>query len=246
MNLRLALAGLAGFMLWAQEASPGMVRKSRWGWQTYFEVGYNRFLGIPDTLRGSLRGAGSIKVNFATFPFLRLGAFYIGAGLGLTIREVRFAKIVRLFSTPDNKLGYLVENLPSSVRAKSKLQLGYLRVPVELGLLKGTFNFAVYGFGELLLWSKHKRKYAQNGELARFISYGNDVVHTDILQYGVGARIGYRSIGLFASYNLSPLWSGGRGPANVHPLQVGIYFFGYTIPESISTLHSTSLSASAL
>lgn len=200
-------------------------RGIRWGTVSYQEIAYNRLMGAPDTLAGSVEGLGSIKVNLSWIPHLRIGAFYMGAGLGLAIREVRFEEPVVLYRTPDRRMGYDIDQLPDNVRAKSKLQLGYVRVPVELGILRKKFNFAVFGYGEALLWAKHKRKYREGSDLARFISYGNRTFQTDILQYGVGARMGYRGVGIFAAYNLSPLWSGDRGPANVNLMQAGIYFF---------------------
>lgn len=197
----------------------------RWDLLSHQEIAYNRLMGAPDTLAGSLEGLGSIKLNLSWIPNLRMGAFYIGAGLGLAIREVRFEEPVILYRTPEKRMGYTIDVLPDNTRAKSKLQLGYIRLPLELGILRRKFNLAVFGYGEALLWAKHKRKYREGNDLARFISYGNRVVQTDILQYGVGARLGYRGIGVFAAYNLSPLWSGDRGPSNVHFLQAGIYFF---------------------
>ncbi|MCX7764474.1 MAG: hypothetical protein N2253_06260 [Bacteroidia bacterium] len=224
-------------MLCAQEDTtlPLQHKRSRWGLLSYQEVAYNHFLGAPDTLRGSVEGLGSIKINLSWLPHLRFGAFYAGIGAGLAIREVRFEDLVVLFRAGERRMGYTADSLPPNVRAKSKFQLGYIRLPVEIGIYRRKFNFAIYGYGEALLWAKHKRKYREGSDLHRFISYGNRNFQTDILQYGVGVRIGYKGIGIFANYNLSPLWSGGRGPANVHPLQAGIYFFQHgKLGKSIS------------
>lgn len=200
-------------------------KRIRWGNISHQEIAYNHLLGAPDTLRGSVEGLGSIKLNLSWLPHLRIGSVYLGAGLGVAIREVRFEEPVILSRTDEKRLHYEVYELPAGVSGKSKLQLGYLRVPLELGLLRRKFNFAVFGYGDLLLWAKHKRKYREQGNLTRLIFYGNRNILTEILQYGLGARIGYRGIGVFASYNLSPLWQPERGPANVHALQGGIYFF---------------------
>lgn len=204
---------------------PTSTRRVRRGQVFHQEIAYNHLLGAPDTLRGSVEGLGSIKLNLSWIPHVRIGSFYMGAGLGIAIREVRFEEPVILLRTDDKRLSYEAYELPAGVRGKSKLQLGYLRVPLELGLIKRKLNFAVFGYGDLLLWAKHKRKYRENGNLTRLIFYGNRNVLTEVLQYGVGARIGYGGIGLFANYNLSPLWKPERGPANVHALQAGVYFF---------------------
>ncbi|MCS6894852.1 MAG: hypothetical protein NZZ60_01730 [Bacteroidia bacterium] len=200
-------------------------KPNRWRVLSHQEIAYNHFMGAPDTLRGSVEGLGSIKLNISWLPALRMGSFYIGMGGGIAIREVRFEKPVTLFRLSNEQVGYIVDSLPDDVRAKSKFQLGYLRIPLEIGILKRRFNFAIFGYGEALLWVKHKRKYREDNDQARFVSYGNRLYHTDGLQYGVGARLGYRGIGLFATYNLSPLWSRNRGPSDVHMLQAGIYFF---------------------
>ncbi len=202
-------------------------KRNFFDWTEYGEIAYNRFLGAPDTLRGSLEGLGSIKLNANFFPRLRIGsALYVGLGLvGAAIREVRFEEPVRLFRTEGGSLGYQIDSLPSAVRAKSKLQLGYYRFPIELGVLYKKFHLAVFGYGEVLLWAKHKRKYREGSSLSRSVEYGNRTFRTDPLQYGVGARIGYRGVGVFAAYSLSPLWRSGQGPENVQPLQVGLYFF---------------------
>ncbi|RMF52212.1 MAG: hypothetical protein D6750_02535, partial [Bacteroidetes bacterium] len=163
--------------------------------QFYNEVAYNHWLNVPDTLRGSVEGLGSIKLNFSWLPNLRLGPLYVGTGLGLTIRETRFEEPVVLYRTGE-ALSYTIDSLPASVRAKSKLQLGYLRIPLELGLLHKRFQLAIFGYGEYLLWAKHKRKYREGDDLARSVSYGNRTFRTTPFQYGVGARLGYRGIGI--------------------------------------------------
>ncbi|MCS7188597.1 MAG: hypothetical protein RMJ66_01005 [Bacteroidia bacterium] len=201
-------------------------KPSPWRWELYSEIGYNQFLGIPETLRNSLEGLGSVKVNLYLMPMLHIGqAFYIGTGIGLTIRETRFEEPVALFPQADKRLGYRIDSLSSNIRAKSKLQLGYLRIPLEIGLLYRKFNLALYGYGELLTWAKHKRKYRQGSELSRTVEYGNRLFLTEPLQYGVGVRLGYRGLGLFASYNLSFLWEESKGPRQVRPFQAGLYFF---------------------
>lgn len=217
-------------MLRAQEAeeAPELApspKPSRWRLLAWQEIAYNHLMGAPDTLRGSVEGLGSMKLNLGWTPALRVGGFYVGLGGGIAIREVRFEEAVRLFRASDNRLGYTIDSLSDAVKAKSKLQLGYLRVPLEVGFLRNRFNFAIFGYGEILLWAKHKRKYREGGDLIRFVRYGNRLYQTEPLQYGVGARLGYKGIGIFATYNLSPLWNRNRGPADVHMLQAGIYFF---------------------
>lgn len=230
-----------------EEALPPLrhSKKAKWGIQSYQEIAYNHLLGAPEALRGSLEGLGSIKLNLSWLPYLRVSRLYMGIGLGTAIREVRFEEQVVLGRTEEGRLTYDIEELPSAVRAKSKLQLGYLRIPAEIGILWKSFNLAGFGFAEALLWAKHKRKFREGQVLTRIVSYGNRNFLTEPIQYGIGARIGYRGIGLFGTYNLSFLWKAPRGPSKVQLLQAGIYFFETIRGQERSRSHRASLIATS-
>jgi len=203
-------------------------RKVRWKSNFYSELGYNRFLGLPADLATTIEGLGSIKFNLQGMEMLRIGkAFYIASGAGVAIRELRFEKNVILYKDTTDFLTYTFDTLPSvqGYSTKSKFQLSYLRVPLEIGILYKGFQLAAYGYGELLLWIFQKRKYTDGDEKNKFVLARNKNFGTEPLQYGIGGRIGYRGIGVFANYNLSPLWHGSKGPDNVRPFQFGIYFF---------------------
>ncbi len=214
----------------AEEApsSPAPRRKVRWKSNFYLELGYNQFLGLPADLATTIQGLGSIKFNLQGLEMLRIGkAFYIASGTGIAIREVRFEKNAILYRDTTGFLTYTFDTLPAAqgYSTKSKFQLAYLRVPLEIGILYRGFQLAAYGYGDLLLWVFQKRKYTDKDERNKFVLARNKNFGTEPLQYGIGGRIGYRGIGIFANYNLSPLWQGSKGPDNVRPFQVGIYFF---------------------
>jgi len=211
-----------------QDTPPSPTRKIRWKRNFYLEAAYNRFLGMPADLATTTRSLGSIKFNFQSMRMLRIGKlFYVGSGLGLVIREVRFEKNAILYRDTTDFLTYTIDTLVTTqgYSAKSKFQLGYLRLPLEVGILYKSFHLAAYGYGELLVWARQKRKYSTSGEFIKQIQSGNKNFGTEAFQYGVGARLGYRGIGVFANYNLSSLWNSSKGPDNVHPLQAGIYFY---------------------
>jgi hypothetical protein len=217
-----------------QDTSPSPSRKVRWKSNTYWEVGYNRFLGMPADLATTIRGLGSVKFNLQFMEMLRIGKlFYVGSGLGLVIREVRFEKNAVLYRDTTGFLTYTFDTLVTTqgYSAKSKFQLGYLRLPLEVGILYKRFHLAAYGYSELLIWARQKRKYSTSGESIKQIQSGNKNFGTEAFQYGVGARLGYRGIGVFANYNLSSLWNSSKGPDNVHPLQAGIYFYDSLGPK---------------
>jgi len=214
----------------AEEAPPPphWRRTVRWKSNFYLELGYNQFLGLPADLATTIQGLGSIKLNLQGMEMLRIGkAFYIASGSGIAIREVRFEKNAILYRDTTGFLTYTFDTLPAAqgYSTKSKFQLAYLRVPLETGILYKGFQLAAYGYGDLLLWVFQKRKYTDKDEKTKFVLARNKNYGTEPLQYGIGGRVGYRGIGVFANYNLSPLWRSTKGPDNVRPFQVGIYFF---------------------
>jgi hypothetical protein len=217
-----------------QDTPPSPTRKIHWKSNFYLEAGYNHFLGMPADLATTPYGLGSIKLNFQPMRMLRVGKlFYVGSGLGLVIREVRFEKNAILYRDTTGFLTYTFDTLVTTqgYSAKSKFQLGYLRLPLEVGILYKGFQLAAYGYGEILMWARQKRKYSTGSETIKQIQSGNENFGTEAFQYGVGARLGYRGIGVFANYNLSSLWNSSKGPDNVHPLQAGIYFYNSLRPK---------------
>lgn len=248
------LAGLL-VMGWAQDTlegaeeapspAPTPSRRIRWKSNFYLEAGYNRFMGLPADLATSVQGLGSIKLNFQSMEMLRIGKFYVGAGPGIVIREVRFEKNAVLYRDTTGFLTYTFDTLVTiqGYSAKSKFQLGYLRIPLELGILHKGFQLAVFGYGDLLVWVRQKRKYSTNDESIKQIQAGNKNFGTESLQYGVGGRIGYRGIGAFFNYNLSPLWRSTKGPDNVRPIQVGIYIYNSFYKKSKSSTKQSGYSS---
>jgi len=223
---------MGSFCLWAQEErthEEEAPRKMKFRLRSnfYTEIGYNQFLGLPADLATTVQGLGSIKLNFQAMEMLRVNKFYIGSGPGIVMREIRFEKNAILYRDTTDFLTYRFDTLTTAqgYSAKSKFQLGYLRVPLEFGILHKGFQLAAYGYVDILAWVRHKRKYATSDESIKTIQIGSKNFGTDVLQYGVGGRIGYRGLGVFANYNLSPLWRSSKGPDNVRPLQAGVYFF---------------------
>lgn len=226
---------------WAQDTPedvppPTPKRKIKLRSNFYLEAHYNHFQGMPADLTTTTQGLGSMKLNFQAMQMLRIGKFYVGSAPGLVIREVRFEKNTVLYRDTTGFLTYTFDTLTTAqgYSAKSKFQLGYLRLPLEIGILHKGFQLAVYGYGELLVWARQKRKYSTNDESVKQIQSGNKNFGTETLQYGLGARIGYRGLGVFASYNLSPLWRSTQGPDNVRPLQVGVYLYNSFYKKSKS------------
>ena len=228
----------------APSPAPTPRRRIRWKisfYQAYLEVGYNRFMGLPADLATSVRGLGSVKFNFQFMKVLRIGSyvgdgpgivprgvyFDVGVGPGIVTREVRFEKNAVLYRDTTGFLTYMFDTLVTiqGYSAKSKFQLGYLRIPLELGTRYKGFDLAVFGYVDILAWARQKRKYSTNDESIKQIRAGNKNFGTQRLQYGVGGRVGYDWIGAFFNFNLSPLWRSTKGPDNVRAIQVGIYIY---------------------
>jgi hypothetical protein len=229
----------------APSPAPTPLRRIRWKisfYQAYLEVGYNHFMGLPADLATSVQGLGSVKFNFQFMKVVRIGNSYygngreivprwayleVGVGPGIVTREVRFEKNAVLYRDTTGFLTYTFDTLITiqGYSAKSKFQLGYLRIPLELGTLYKGFDLAVFGYVDILAWVRQKRKYSTNDESIKQIRAGNKNFGTQRLQYGVGGRVGIDWIGAFFNFNLSPLWRSTKGPDNVRPIQVGIYIY---------------------
>jgi hypothetical protein len=229
----------------APSPAPTPLRRIRWKisfYQAYLEVGYNHFMGLPAALATSVQGLGSVKFNFQFMKVVRIGNSYygdgreivprwayldVGVGPGIVTREVRFEKNAVLYRDTTGFLTYTFDTLVTiqGYSAKSKFQLGYLRIPLELGILHKGFQLAVFGYGDLLAWVRQKRKYSTNDESIKQVRTGNKNFGTRRLQYGVGGRVGIDWIGAFFNFNLSPLWRSTEGPDNVRPIQGGIYIY---------------------
>lgn len=231
----LNLLALGFFLLWAQEettpseSKPSSPSKSiRLRTNFYAEVGYNRLNGLPGDLATTTKGLGSIKINLQPLYLLHIKkTFYVGAGVGWAIREVRFEKNVLLHKDSTGFLSYTIDTASavSGFSAKSKFQLHYARIPLEIGILRKDFQLAVNGYVDFLIAVRQKRKLTDGEQTIKEIRGSNKNFGTDALQYGIGARLGYKGIGLFVNYNLSTLWRSNKGPDNVQAFQAGLYFY---------------------
>jgi hypothetical protein len=201
-----------------------------------FDLNYNMLMGEDaDSLQTTIKGLGSVKFNMGFQYRLYFGetGMYFSPGLMLALNEFRFKDNISLYNQAQIKgqnlsdsLRILTDNADNHQYGKSKLQLMYARLPLELGFATQKLNFAAGGFVDVLLNAKHKRKYRDtdaNDTRVREVLRGNENFLTNIIQYGVTARVEYNGIGLFAHYNLSELFQSGKGP-KVNMFQVGLSF----------------------
>ena len=207
-------------------------------WVSRTEYGYNFFTGKDASLlRNTVRDLGSIKFNYAVQRRMYAGSFYIAPGLGIAISEWRFEKNLLLTPTDNDGLMVREDQTPDRTYGKSKLQLISLRLPCEVGFQTRKFNIAFGAYADLLLWSKHKRKYDQinyspSGNSSTDLGPGykektvaNITAREELrlrdFYFGLSARIAYRGVAVYAQYNLNTTF---RAFPEVNAVQAGIAF----------------------
>jgi hypothetical protein len=112
---------------------------------------------------------------------------------------------------------------------KSKLGTSSINLPVMLRLqlhdkhYKSTFSLAAGGFVGHRIKSWTKLKYTTDGKTYKDKEDGN--YNMENFQYGVQGTIGYRSLELFAKYNMNRLFKENAGP-DTQVLSFGLRLFG--------------------
>lgn len=168
--------------------------------------------------------AQSFAYNFNLFekriPF---GTDHVGlvTGLGFTQARYGFKNSYNLVATADTTWGVL-----DSTRSynKNQLRATYLNVPLLLQFNTSksedkNFHIAVGVIGGVRINSKTIQKFDVIGKEARNKEKG--IYNLNPFQASATARIGYNDIGIFANYNLLPLFEKGAAE-EVYPLTMGL------------------------
>ena len=147
---------------------------------------------------------------------------YVGlvSGIGLSFNSYQFENPYTLRRESDLTEAVL---LTYDDLSKSKLAISYLQVPL-------LFEF------QLPVNQREGRVYVNAGVIGGVkIGSHTKVKHGDIkdkdyggfninsFKYAATARVGYKEIGLFATYSLTPLFESGKGP-ELTPFTIGISF----------------------
>ena len=144
-------------------------------------------------------------------------------GLGLEFNNYRFDGENSIIKDPvTNIIGPLVYNAGTYID-KTKLATSYLTVPLLLEFqipVSGHKRIHISGgvIGGLKIGSHTKVLYKEDGSKQK--DKINDDFNLSPLRYGVTARIGYRALKLFATYNLTPMFETGQGPV-LYPVSIG-------------------------
>jgi hypothetical protein len=112
---------------------------------------------------------------------------------------------------------------------KNNINTMWLNVPVLLQLdwsknraIENGFNIAVGGYAGLRVGSNTKVKYTNElGDKVKMVNKGN--FYMNDVQYGLMAQVGLKFVNLYARYDLSSMFSEGKGP-ELNGLMFGIVF----------------------
>ena len=162
-----------------------------------------------------------VKINFYE---LNIGLIksYVGlvSGMGLSFNSYRFENPYTLRRGP---VGVEAIALETENLDKTKLAVSYLNVPllfefqIPVNQREGRLYVNAGVVGGVKIGSHTKVKYGDDKEKDR------SGFHMNPFNYAATARVGYKDMGFFATYSLTPLFEEGKGP-ELTPFTIGISF----------------------
>ncbi len=166
------------------------------------------------------------NINIIDYGF-GLGTDKVGivSGLGFEFINYNFDGQNSIRKDPDT--GEIVEYVPDYVGniTKSKMNMTYLTAPLLLEFQIPAPHKRIYisagVVGGLKLWSNTKMKYTVSGEKSKEKAKGD--YNLSPLRWGLTARVGYRALGFYATYYMTPLFKTGLGP-ELYPFNIGLAF----------------------
>jgi len=150
------------------------------------------------------------------------------AGIGLCLQSYRLDNKTTISTDQDLKI--FPETQFYEANQKSKLSSVYLEVPlliefqIPIGHSANRIYFSTGLTGAKRLETHTKVKYRKNGKREKLKSPGD----YSIQDYKVAAtfRIGYRSVNLFTTYDLVPLFDDRKGPV-LYPFSFGVKLISF-------------------
>jgi hypothetical protein len=200
-----------------------------------FEIGLNNYvtpdfsLVLPPEERYMDLNTGKSwnwNINIIDYGF-GLGTDKVGivSGLGFEFINYNFDGQNSIRKDPDT--GEIIEYVPDYEGniTKSKMNITYATVPLLLEFQIPTNRKRVYisagVVGGVKLWSNTKMKYRVSGEKSKEKAKGD--YNLSPIRWGFTARVGYRALGLYANYYMTPLFKESLGP-ELYPFAVGLAF----------------------
>lgn len=196
-----------------------------------FDVGLNNFLNANNEMEmpedGKFMelktGSWAFNLNFLEYNMqLVKGRAGFTTGMGFEWNNYNFKKDIILH---EDENGIITGTVADVEYDLNKLHTGYLTVPFLFEIQSGStdygkrfyFNFGV--IGGVKIGSKTKQEFEENDDKHKSKVKGDYQLST--FRYAVTARVGYRALRLFASYNLVPLFKNDKGP-ELYPFTVGL------------------------
>ena len=166
------------------------------------------------------------NINIFDYGF-GLGTDKVGivSGLGFEFINYNFDGQNSIRKDPDT--GEIVEYVPSYAGniTKSKMNMTYLTAPLllefQIPAPHKRIIISAGVVGGLKLWSNTKMKYTVSGEKSKEKAKGD--YNLSPLRWGLTARVGYRALGFYATYYMTPLFKPGLGP-ELYPFNIGLAF----------------------
>ena len=166
------------------------------------------------------------NINIIDYGF-GLGTDKVGivTGLGFEFINYNFEGQNSIRKDPNTR--EIVEYVPTYAGniTKSKFNMTYMTVPLLLEFQIPAPRKRIYisagVVGGLKLWSNTKIKYTVSGEKSKEKAKGD--YNLSPLRWGFTARVGYRALGFYATYYMTPLFKPGLGP-ELYPFNIGFAF----------------------
>lgn len=181
----------------------------------YSKYGGNEFM--------SLNQGKSMEVN-VNFYEMNIGLVksYVGlvSGMGLSFNSYRFENPYTIKRGPERTEPVALDFADLS---KTKLAISTLKVPlllefqIPVNQREGRLYVNAGVVGGVRIGSHTKVKHGDTKDKDR------SSFNMNSFSYAATARVGYKDMGLFATYNLTPLFETGKGP-ELTPFTIGISF----------------------
>jgi len=166
------------------------------------------------------------NINIIDYGF-GLGTDKVGivTGLGFEFINYNFEGQNSIRKDPDTRvIGEYVPDYAGNI-TKSKFNMTYMTTPLLLEFQIPAPHKRIYisagVVGGLKLWSNTKMKYTISGEKSKEKAKGD--YNLSPLRWGFTARVGYRALGFYATYYMTPLFKENLGP-ELYPFNIGFAF----------------------
>ena len=166
------------------------------------------------------------NINIIDYGF-GLGTDKVGIVSGLGFEFINYNIEGQNSIRKDPNTGEIIEYVPDYAGniTKSKINMAYLTAPLllefQIPAPHKRIYFSAGVVGGLKLWSNTKTKYTINGEKSKEKAKGD--YNLSPLRWGFTARVGYRALGFYATYYMTPLFKSGLGP-ELYPYNIGLAF----------------------